>query len=35
MHVNQWDQGIAPVAALLGKTVEPHRLTDPTTPWPG
>ncbi|NED97374.1 FAD-dependent oxidoreductase [Phytoactinopolyspora alkaliphila] len=33
MHVNMWDDGIAPIEALVrsGQTVEPERLSDPET----
>jgi 3-phenylpropionate/trans-cinnamate dioxygenase ferredoxin reductase subunit len=36
MHVNQWDEGIAPVQDLIreGKAVDPDRLADPTVPFP-
>lgn len=35
MHVNQWDQGIAPVQELIrsGQPVDPQRLADPTVPF--
>jgi 3-phenylpropionate/trans-cinnamate dioxygenase ferredoxin reductase component len=34
MHVNQWDDGIAPVEDLIrgGKPVDRHRLADPAVP---
>ncbi len=34
MHVNQWDQGIAPVQELIqgGRPVDPQRLADPSVP---
>lgn len=35
MHVNQWDEGIAPVQDLIreGKPIDPNRLADPTVPF--
>jgi 3-phenylpropionate/trans-cinnamate dioxygenase ferredoxin reductase subunit len=34
MHVNRWDEGIAPVQELIrsGLPVDPHRLADPAVP---
>jgi 3-phenylpropionate/trans-cinnamate dioxygenase ferredoxin reductase component len=34
MHVNRWDDGIAPVQQLIraGLPVDPHRLADPSVP---
>ncbi|MGQ0776911.1 MAG: NAD(P)/FAD-dependent oxidoreductase [Pseudonocardiales bacterium] len=36
MHVNQWDDGIAPVQELIrnGAPVDRHRLADPAVPLP-
>ena len=35
MHVNQWDEGIAPAQELIrgGRPVDRYRLADPSVPW--
>jgi hypothetical protein len=34
MHVNQWDEGVEPLKALVGlqRPVDPGRLADPAVP---